>query len=200
MHRKREAHQTKQTDAAFVAAYLRSLPIVDQVAAEFARHGHDPIVPNEPLRKCYEERDGFADLGDILLPAPDELEPQVRVEVKQRFLAFSSAEGYPYPTVLLGETYQHVRSPDLLPAFGFVVVNEDATGFLWVPASTRPTWTIHRCIPRNTGKKTESWAVRTGQTKYYPLPAAPIGWEPRRSAAPPAKPVQAELFPSRRFW
>jgi hypothetical protein len=84
------------------------------------------ISPNEAVR--FEH----ADMGDI--------EIVMRCEVKHRpTLDFMSMDDFPYPDIIIDETYKIEKFPKAT-LYGYVIVNSSMTAAITIPRETRKHW------------------------------------------------------------
>jgi hypothetical protein len=103
----------------------------------------DVVIKPTMRRPDFQSRNDFADSGDI--------EIRQRVEVKQRFLQFTSLEDYPYSTVIVDEKYKIDRIPKG-QLWGYVVVNQDCTYACLIKTNTHDKWKIKEMFDRKDGQ------------------------------------------------
>lgn len=120
-----------KTNREFLSALDRSRTAVWVAAQWLLRQGYDAQIRPALERPTFEDRNEFADNGDI--------EIKQRVEVKHRFLSFTNEDSYPYDTVIVDEKYKidRINSAEL---YQYIILNEEMTHCCVVYGITRSQW------------------------------------------------------------
>lgn len=120
-----------KSEREFIDALNQSGGTVAMVASWMMLHGCDVMIRPTLIRPDFESRNKFADSGD--------LEIRLRVEVKQRSIAFTSVEDYPYPTVFVDEVFKvdRIKKGAL---WGYIIINAAKTHACCVKSETRKHW------------------------------------------------------------
>lgn len=133
-----------KTDIQFIEALKQSNSCVSVIAAWMTKHNCDVMIRPTVIRPSFESRNEFADSGDI--------EIRQRVEVKQRSINFTSADDYPYQTVIVDERFKFDRiAPGKL--WGYLIVNESGTHVCCIKPESRSEWTVESKYDKKDGQK-----------------------------------------------
>ena len=106
---------------------------VAAVASWMAEHDCNVVIKPTLVAPSKDLRHEYIDSGDI--------EIRQRVEVKHRSIAFTSAEDYPYPTIIVDEAYKVDRIPRG-QLWGYIIVNKACTHVCCLLADTKGHWTM----------------------------------------------------------
>jgi hypothetical protein len=117
-------------DPTFVRDLAESQTAVWRVAQWLSARGQHVTVRAVRVRPTVEDIGEYGDLGD--------LEILQRVEVKQRRLAFTSVQDYPYPTVLVDVAHAWDRASP--KPYAYVILNAAGTVAALVLGRTRARW------------------------------------------------------------
>ena len=133
-----------KTDDQFVGALKKSESCVSAVATWMRKNNCDVMIHPTLIRPDFESRNKFADSGDI--------EIRQRVEVKQRGIDFTSAEDYPYQTVIVDEKFkiERIQGGTL---WGYMVVNKSGTHVCCIKPDSKSEWTVESKYDRKDGQQ-----------------------------------------------
>lgn len=122
-----------KTDREFKEALAESSAAVHVVASWLHAKKCDVLIRPTLVRPSFEERNDFADEGDI--------EIRQRIEVKHRKLTFTSVNDYPYEDVIVDESFKVDR---ILKGtlWGYAIINQSMTHACLILQHTRPAWTL----------------------------------------------------------
>ena len=120
----------EDTDPTFEQDLQDSNDHVWRVAQWLQGRGMPSAVNPVWVRPSVDQRVEFADGGDITMLQ--------RVEVKHRFIDFTSAEDFPYKTIIVdvSHTWDNARPK----AYMYVLTNKEITHCCIVKSSTRKYW------------------------------------------------------------
>jgi hypothetical protein len=123
-------HDYDRDDPGFVADLHKSQESVWAVARWLGTLGHHVTIRALRIRPAAEQMGEFADDGDI--------EIVQRVEVKARRLDFTSADDYPFPTIIVdvAHTWDNATPKPL----AYVILNRAGTHAAIVYGQTSPKW------------------------------------------------------------
>lgn len=131
-----------KTDAAFLRDFHRSHAVVSLVAAHLVGEGMDAWIRPPELRPSPEVRQAYSDAGDIGVLIDCQW---MRVEVKSRSFSWTGSSDFPYPDAIVDEAYHIDREGAGSPLLAYAIVASDLEHMLWIPRSTRDSWTT-KCM------------------------------------------------------
>lgn len=135
-----------KTDAQFVDSLMQSASCVSAVAAWMLRNNCDVLIRPTVVRPDFDSRNEYADGGDI--------EIRQRVEVKQRSIDFTSADDYPYPTVIVDEKYKVDRIARG-KLWGYLIVNKSGTHVCCIKPDSKSAWVVESKYDKKDGQQRE---------------------------------------------
>jgi len=122
-----------KTDEEFISALKKSDESVKRVAEWLARLQCEVMIRPTVIRPETKDRFDYIDDGDI--------EIRQRVEVKNRSFSFTSANDYPFETVIIDSK----RNIDRIPRrqlWGHIILDEKLTHAAVVKTETRKHWDL----------------------------------------------------------
>ena len=125
----------EKNDATFVEDLVHSDKHVHTVAAHLAAlSGLDVTVSPLVIRPEAKDMRQYSDDGDLRVG-------NLRLEVKQRFLSFTSRDTFPYATVIVDVCHAY-DAADPKP-FGYIMTDRSGEHYLWLLcAPTRRQWNV----------------------------------------------------------
>ena len=127
------------------------------VARWLGQRGHNVIVRGVHVRPSVEHRGDYRDEGD--------LEITKRIEVKHRQFAFTSADDYPFDSVMVTIAHCHDRAHP--KPSGYFILNATCTVAAYVPGDTEPQWTRVTCLSR--GRDREFYVCPVSLVRFIDL-------------------------------
>lgn len=118
--------------------------------------GYTVMVPPTLCRPSPEERDAYADRGDLFIAQP--------IEVKRRSFSFSSLETYPYPTAIV--TNCHLWDQARPKPYAFFLFSQDLTGFLICKGQTASQWIKSKGFQQSRGRVREVYECPLSLCEY----------------------------------
>lgn len=141
----------------FVNELVESQKAVDVTAAWLRRLGFSVKVPDLRIRADTTQRYDFQDQGDLFY--------RERLEVKRRSLDFTSADDYPYPSVIIDECYKWDRAHPKPAAY--IILNQARTHAAVVKRSTFRQW--HKIQRHDKGRICDFYACPVSRVKFIRL-------------------------------
>jgi hypothetical protein len=132
-------------DSIFIPDLNQGHASVEQYAALLRESGLDVQVPELVVRPDSSVRHEYADEGDLFLE-------RVRVEVKRRSFSFQDRDSFPYPTVIIDETYK-ANNPKDSPLLCYVILSQDMKCAAVIFNATRDKWIAKWKFDRSQGPK-----------------------------------------------
>lgn len=156
-----------ELDPTFKEDLFRSSVSVSLTAAWFSIRGHDAFLPGLKARPTPGERERFKDRGDLLVHVNGEEWQTIEV-IHRRDGHFTSAEDFPYPTVIVCTETERER----IDPFLYLVFDVDLSHVAVInPAKTAEEWTLEEHTIG--GRAQTVHACPTSLCNWRPFPLSP---------------------------